>query len=184
MQTKRRNPLFDIQGENLPLKVLKYSFIKKKKAVCFKGIIIVRACPVWLFATLWTIACQAPLFMGISRQEDWSRLPFPSLEDLPNSAMEWMSPVLQADSLSSEPQINSIIIVYNKINNRVLVVLYLYYYYLIYLLFYIFISLLLFLAHHSANLFIISSKCTFRKFISNDLTGSNVRCSWQMKYWK
>ena len=27
---------------------------------------------VWLFATLWTIACQAPLFMGFSRQEYWS----------------------------------------------------------------------------------------------------------------
>ena len=30
------------------------------------------------FATLWTIACQAPLFMEFSRQEYWSGLPFPS----------------------------------------------------------------------------------------------------------
>ena len=33
---------------------------------------------VWLFATLWTVACQAPLSTGFSRQEYWSGLPFPS----------------------------------------------------------------------------------------------------------
>ena len=33
---------------------------------------------VQLFATLWAIACQAPLSMGFSRQEYWSRLLFPS----------------------------------------------------------------------------------------------------------
>ena len=33
--------------------------------------------PVQLFATLWTIAHQAPLSMRFSRQEYWSRLPFP-----------------------------------------------------------------------------------------------------------
>ena len=35
---------------------------------------------VQLFAIPWTIACQAPLSMGVSRQEYWSRLPFPTLE--------------------------------------------------------------------------------------------------------
>ena len=30
---------------------------------------------VWLFATIWTVACQAPLSMGFSRQEYWNRLP-------------------------------------------------------------------------------------------------------------
>ena len=34
--------------------------------------------------TPWTIACQAPLSMGFSRQEYWSGLPFPSPGDLPN----------------------------------------------------------------------------------------------------
>ena len=34
------------------------------------------------YVTLWTIAHQAPLFMGFSRQEYWSRLPFPSPGDL------------------------------------------------------------------------------------------------------
>ena len=31
-----------------------------------------------LFVTAWTVACPAPLSMGFSRQEYWSRLPFPS----------------------------------------------------------------------------------------------------------
>ena len=35
-------------------------------------------------AAPWTVARQAPLSMGFFRQEYWSRLPFPTLEDLPN----------------------------------------------------------------------------------------------------
>ena len=34
---------------------------------------------VWLFETPWTVAHQAPLSMGFSRQEYWSGLPFPSM---------------------------------------------------------------------------------------------------------
>ena len=39
---------------------------------------------VWLFATLWTVACQAPLSTGFSRQEYWSGLPWPPPGDLPD----------------------------------------------------------------------------------------------------
>ena len=39
-------------------------------------------------ATLWTVACQAPLSMGFSRQEYWSGLPFPSPGDLPDPGIE------------------------------------------------------------------------------------------------
>ena len=42
---------------------------------------------VWLFATLWTVARQAPLSMGFSRQEYWSGLPCPP-GDLPNPGTE------------------------------------------------------------------------------------------------
>ena len=58
---------------------------------------------VWLFATPWTVAYQAPLSMGFSRQECWSGLPFPSPGDLPNPGIEPGSPALQADALPSEP---------------------------------------------------------------------------------
>ena len=56
-----------------------------------------------LFATLWTVAYQAPLTVGFSRQEYWSGLPFPSPGDLPNPGIEPGSPALQADALPSEP---------------------------------------------------------------------------------
>ena len=39
---------------------------------------------VQLFVTLWTIACQAPLSMGFSRQEYWSGLSCPPPGDLPD----------------------------------------------------------------------------------------------------
>ena len=43
---------------------------------------------VWLFVTLWTMAHQAPLCMGFSRQEFWSELPCTSPEDLPNPGIQ------------------------------------------------------------------------------------------------
>ena len=43
---------------------------------------------VQLFVTLSTVACQAPLSMGFSRQEYWSGLPFPPSGDLPDSGIE------------------------------------------------------------------------------------------------
>ena len=56
-----------------------------------------------LFATPWTVACQAPLSMEFSRQEYWSGLPFPSPGDLPDPGIEPGSPTLRADALPSEP---------------------------------------------------------------------------------
>ena len=44
------------------------------------------------FVTLWTTACQAPLSMGFSRQEYWSRLPFFTPGDLPKSGIKPTSP--------------------------------------------------------------------------------------------
>ena len=40
--------------------------------------------------------------MGFSRQEYWSRLPFPSPGDIPDPGIEPVSPALQADLLPSE----------------------------------------------------------------------------------
>ena len=54
---------------------------------------------VQLFVIPWTMACQAPLSMGFSRQEYWNGLPFPSPEELPNTGIEPWSPASQADSL-------------------------------------------------------------------------------------
>ena len=51
-----------------------------------------------LFATPWTVAHQAPLSMGFSRQEYWSGLPFPSPGDLPDPGIEPRSPASQEDA--------------------------------------------------------------------------------------
>ena len=64
---------------------------------------------VQLFATVWTVACQAPLSMEFSRQEYWSGLPCPPSGDLPNPWIEPTSPAapaLQGDSLPLSHQGN------------------------------------------------------------------------------
>ena len=63
-------------------------------------------CSLRLFETPWTVALQAPLSMGFSRQEYWSGLPFSSPGDLSNPGIGPRSPALQADSLPAEPQGN------------------------------------------------------------------------------
>ena len=65
------------------------------------GGLIAKSCPT--LVTSGTVACQALLSMGLSRQEYWNGLPFPSPGDLPNLVMEPGSPALQADSLPTEP---------------------------------------------------------------------------------
>ena len=64
------------------------------------GGLVAKSCPT--LETLWTVACQAPLSMGFSRQEYWSGLPFPSPGDLPDPGIEPGSPALQADDLPTE----------------------------------------------------------------------------------
>ena len=56
-----------------------------------------------LFATLCTVALQAPLSVGFFRQQYWSVLPCPPPGDLPNPGIEPRSPELQGDALTSEP---------------------------------------------------------------------------------
>ena len=65
----------------------------------FGGGLVAKSCPP--LVTAWTVAHQAPLSMGFSRQEYWSGLPFPSPGDLPDPGIEPGSPSLQADSLPS-----------------------------------------------------------------------------------
>ena len=58
-----------------------------------------------LFETLWTIAHQPPLSMGLFRREYWSGLPFPSPAVLPDPRIKptpFLSAASQADSLPTE----------------------------------------------------------------------------------
>ena len=52
--------------------------------------------------TPWTVARQAPLSVGFSREEYWSGLPFPSPGDLPDPEIKLKSVALKVDSLPTE----------------------------------------------------------------------------------
>ena len=54
------------------------------------------------FATLWTVARQAPLSMRFPRKEYWSGLPFPSPGDLPNPGIGFASPTLTSEFFTAE----------------------------------------------------------------------------------
>ena len=71
--------------------------------------------PVWLFVILWTVAHQAPLSMGFSRQESWSGLPCPPPWDLPNSGTEpasLVSPALAGRFLTASATWEALFILY------------------------------------------------------------------------
>ena len=71
---------FDTRKQHRTIKIRKYlKNICKEWCVCVLSFF---SC-VRLFASLWTVTHQAPLSMGLSRQEYWSGLPCPSPEDLP-----------------------------------------------------------------------------------------------------
>ena len=72
--------------------------------VIFLVVVVHLLIRVQIFGIPWTVACQAPLSMGFSRQEYWSGLSFPSPGDLPDPGTEPRSPALQADSLPTELQ--------------------------------------------------------------------------------
>ena len=64
-------------------------------------VLVAQSCPTFCFP--WTEDHQAPLPMEFSRQEYWSRLPFPSPGNLSDPRTEPKSSALQAASLPSEP---------------------------------------------------------------------------------
>ena len=57
----------------------------------------------WTLATPWTVACQAPVSLGLPEQEYWSELPFPSPGDLPDPGIETASPALAGRFFTTEP---------------------------------------------------------------------------------
>ena len=72
------------------------------------------------FATQWTVAYQAPLYMGFSRQEYWSGLPFPPPGDLPNPGIKLWSPALQADALPPKPPGKQLVVLIKQVNVKLL----------------------------------------------------------------
>ena len=62
---------------------------------------------VWLFATLWTVAHQAPLSMGLFMQEYWNGLPFPTHGHHPNPGIKPTSPALTGGFFTTESPVKS-----------------------------------------------------------------------------
>ena len=86
--------------KNTTLRVYKYiSFLIFYQILFWLNVyplsVLMLSC-VWLFATLCTIACQAPLFIGFSRQKYWSVLSFSPPGNLPEPGTESASPVSPA----------------------------------------------------------------------------------------
>ena len=75
------------------------------KRYCFYILCIVHAVHsrVQVFVTPWTVAHQAPLSIGLSWQQYWSRLPFPPPGDLPDPRIEPMFPELAGGFFTTEP---------------------------------------------------------------------------------
>ena len=81
---------------------------------------------IWLHVTPWTVAHQAPLSMGLSRQECWSGMPCPPPGHLPNSGIEptsLMSPALAgkffATSATWHNRLNHWPLVINSVSTEV-----------------------------------------------------------------
>ena len=70
---------------------MKYNIYIPPRQACTQVCMLSHFSHVRLFATLWTVAHQAPLSMGFSRQEYWSRVLCPPPGDLPNPGIESMS---------------------------------------------------------------------------------------------
>ena len=88
--------------------VFNFTVINLFKLFSYSMWVLLRLCMlshlghVWLFESLWTVACHVPLSMGFFRQEYWSGFPWPSPGDLPNPGIEPafpVAPALQVDSL-------------------------------------------------------------------------------------
>ena len=71
--------------------------VKRITSKCYSILVVIQSLShIRLFATLWTVACQAPLSMVFSRQEYWRGLPSPSPRDLPDPGIKPASPVSPA----------------------------------------------------------------------------------------
>ena len=71
-----------LNQQNSHIKSVQLNQPSKTKCVCVCVCVCESLNHIQLSETPWTVACQAPLSMGFSRQDYWSGLPFPSQEDL------------------------------------------------------------------------------------------------------
>ena len=92
----RNSSLFLVPGSSLSPRL--DVCLKPDNTICV--CLVTQSCST--LATLQTVACEAPLSMGFSRQEHQRGLPFPSPGDIPDPGIKLGSPASQADSLLTE----------------------------------------------------------------------------------
>ena len=88
---------------------------RKKNRSILSVCVLSRFSHFWLFVTPWTVACQAPLSMGFSRQESWSGLPCPPPGDILNPGIKptsLTSPVLADAEPPGKPNSFLVIVVH------------------------------------------------------------------------
>ena len=95
-----RNTMVNDKGKQNPTSW----FIKARQRLIVHECMLSHFSCVWLFGTLWTIACQYPLSLGFSRQEYWSGLPC----SLPGDRLLHYRYILYQLSHQESPLINSI----------------------------------------------------------------------------
>ena len=81
---------------------LQENWHRLKEKICKWSRLFSRFSCIQVFAIPWTVARQAPLPMGFSKQEHWRGEPFPSPGDLPNPGIKPQFLAMQVDSLPSE----------------------------------------------------------------------------------
>ena len=86
-------PLPLVQGPHLENNKTNSSFPKTHCCQC----LVAKSCQT--LVNVWTVACQAPLSMGFTKQEYWSGLPFPFPWDLPDPGIKPRPPAWQVDCL-------------------------------------------------------------------------------------
>ena len=87
----------------MPRYLSAFSHVTLKTTLCYAMLYTQSLSRVPLFATPWTIAHQAVLSPELSRQEYWSRLPFPIPGDLPDPGIE---PTSAESPLSPAPPLS------------------------------------------------------------------------------
>ena len=78
---------------------------------------------VWLFATPWTVTCQAPLSVEFCRQDYWSGFPFPPPGNLPDPGIQPMSLALAGGFCTTEPPGNPYSVRTSRSKNNVVLIL-------------------------------------------------------------
>ena len=94
--------------------------LENSVCVCVRVNVLSHFSRVWLFVTLWTVNCQAPLSMGFSRQGYWRGLPCPPPGDLPDPRIEAVpltSPTLAGVSFTTSATWEAHVCVYVPMND-------------------------------------------------------------------